>query len=274
MFSNKTPKDIYLKLVSFFQTRKANKYRAQFDQDSSDFKEFVKEKIQKSSSNEFNVNGSQESVDIDQELHKLGIPNIDEVDNKSEIPLKLKNFIKNIRKKLKKAYLKSANLHAQAEKDPRSQPNILPVKVIKDDLKKRVEKNQAISSMLAQKIASTSQSREASRKDIQKKLAEKKSGDGDLKKVVSQSKEAEKAAAKEGLRSNDEVKTTDQKDLNKDGKIDNQEKVVVKQNEQRDLNIKFRADAINNIGENPRKSEWVKALTDTAVQGKDGGRSV
>ncbi|MBT4990008.1 MAG: hypothetical protein HOM96_05690 [Rickettsiales bacterium] len=277
MYSHKTPKDIYIKLVSFFQARKANKYRAQLDQDSSDFKENVKEEIQQSESQEFEArSNSDHSIDIDSELHKLGIPNIDEIEENTHITSKLKNFIQNIRKKIKQKFQKATNLHPQNEKDARSQPNILPVKVIKGEIKSRVDKSQAISSMLAQRLASTASSRESARESITKNMAAKMRQNSDVTKLAVSEKELVKKDVSSGQRNSKAEVKNDPRDINKDGKVDNQEKAVKDADKKDDLHRKFHADAVNNIGENQAKSQWVGALSDTAVKGKggDGGRSV
>jgi hypothetical protein len=276
MFSNKTPKDIFIKLVEFFQKRKANKYKSQIDQDSSDFQEFVKAKIQNNTAKEFDFSiQDDKEVDIDQELSKLGVTNIDEIEEDAQISTKLRNFIKNVKKKLKLKFEKTANLHPQDEKNPRSQPNIIPVKVIKNDLTNRVRKNQAVAANIAQRIASTAAQRDAARAAIQKNLASKDvQKDAGNKLAITEKLGAEKQMSAK-LRDNKSAQREGLRDMNLDGKIDGQDKNVKDSDKQKDLHIKIRADAINNIGENPAKSEWVGAVSDTAVKGKgDGGRSV
>ena len=276
MFSNKTPKDIFLKLVEFFQKRKENKYKSQIDQDSSDFQEFVKEKIQKNTAKEFDVGvKKEEQIDIDQELSKLGVTNIDEVEENNQISSKLKNFIKNVRKKIKLKFQRTANLHPQDEKNSRSQPNIIPVKVIKNDLTNRVRKNQAVAANIAQRIASTAAQRDAAREAVQKNMANKDvQKDAANKLAITEKLNAEKQASTK-LRDNKSVQREGLRDVNQDRKNDGQDKNVKDREKQKDLHIKIRADAINNIGENSAKSEWVGSVSDTAIKGKgDGGRSV
>ncbi len=276
MFSSKTPKDIFLKLVEFFQKRKENKYKSQIDQDSSDFQEFVKEKIQKNTSKEFDVGiTKEEQVDIDQELSKLGVTNIDEIEENAQISSKLKNFIKNVRKKIKLKFQKTANLHPQDEKNSKSQPNIIPVKVIKNDLTNRVRKNQAIAANIAQKISATAVQRDAAREAIQKNMANKDIQKDSVNKLAIAEKLISTNKVNSQLRDNKPVQRDGRLDLTQDGKDQGKAQNVKDIEKQKDLHIKIRADAINNIGENPAKSEWVGAVSDTAVKGKgDGGRSV
>jgi len=277
MYSLKTPKDIYIKLVSFFQIRKANKYRAQLDQDSSDFKEYVKEKIQHDESHEFELNlSSHQAIDIDQELHKLGIPNIDGIDSNTQISSKVRKFLNNVRKKIRKKFRKNFEGDKDLDHDKsshlRPQETILPAKVIKGDMKSRIHKSQAIASMLQQQFASTAKLRESVRATQNQAASDKGKQNTVVVKLDASKIEPAKLDTVAGQRTNNKPTIkNDSSSLNKDGKIDNQVKAVKDSDKQQDVHRKFHADAVNNVGENAAKSEWVGALSDSVVQAKGGG---
>lgn len=269
MFSTKTPKDVYNKLVLFFQMRKENKYRAQLDQDSSDFQEHVKEKIQHNEFQEFEYGlDSENDVDVEQELKKIGVSHIDDIDENTQISSKIRSFLNKVRKKIQQKFHKGELIESDIgpKLDFRKNYVAMPKKEIKEDLKKRIDKNQAVGNMLAQKQVSMARLRESSleaQKNSQKH-AELKVLDGRKTDVVKKSDIEQRGNNSKPLKN-------DPNDLNKDGKVDNQEKSVQKSNEQRNLHTKFFADAVNNIGEKERKSEWVGNFADTVVKNKEGG---